>query len=211
MVARAWRDDRRRGGFSAPHAEDELPDAVVRMYRESLDEDGLDFLRRGPRNGAERPAYAQRVHPDAFRRAEHAGEGAQAALMRDGILDNRRHFVGPDAMVYQRGEATEEPLHASIRRGFETAVPGFQPTGFGQVLAELQGLSGGAGPDRLTGDPGEDQLLAQKGASSTEAEGPDWLEAGPLRAKQIEEWSRQAAPVTPRVWTRTIEWTCCDT
>ncbi len=170
---------------------DELPDAVVRMYGDSLDEDGLDFLRRGPRSARERLAYAQRVHPDASRTAELAGQGAQAALARDGILDGRRHFVGPDAMVYRRGEATEEPLHASIRRGFESAVPGFRQTGLGEALAETMALGGGGGADLLAGDTGGGD------PTSRVSTGPGWQpahEGGPLRMKEIALWSRHAAP-----------------
>lgn len=171
-----------RNGWRRNQAEDELPDTVVRMYRESLDDDGLDLLRRGPRNAAERLAYAQGVDPEAYRKAQPAAASAQAGFAQRGLLDGRQHFVGPDRNLYLRDEITTEPLHASIRRGFETAVPGFRRASFDEALAELQTPSGGGGSGRLTGDADEDEL------TTTEAVPAGWQTAypgGPLRMREI--------------------------
>lgn len=171
--------------------DDELPDAVVRMYRESLDEDGLDFLRRGPRTAAERLAYAQRVHPEAYRRAEPAPPSAQEAFAQWGALDGRRYFVGSDRNLYLRSEDTAEPLYSSIRRGFETAVPGFQPSRFDDALAEMDAPRSDTGEELLHGAVGSD-TLAPVTAAPTEWE--PLYESGPLRMKEIASWSQSAIP-----------------
>lgn len=191
MMAEPGRNGGARWNFAGPRADDELPDAVVRMYRESLDDDGLDFLRRGPRTAAEQLAYAQRVHPEAYRTAQRASSAAQAAFGRHEALDHRRYFVGPDRSVYLRDEAAAEPLHSSIRRGFETAVPGFRPASLNEALAEVKAPGGDRGADLQAGDTGGDAL-----APAT-ATAPGWgplYEAGPLRMKEIASWSRNATP-----------------
>jgi hypothetical protein len=67
---------RRVSGFnSAAEVDDHLRDDVVAMFRGSFDEDGLDFLKRGPRTAQERLAYAQRVRPDAHLTARPAPLG----------------------------------------------------------------------------------------------------------------------------------------
>ena len=177
--------------WSRTRDEDELPDAVVRMYRESLHEDGLDFLRRGPRTADERLAYVQRVHPEAHRTARPAPMSTQLAYLQSGLLDRERHFIGPDRNLYRRNEATVEPLHASIRRGFETAVPGYGSPNLGDGLAEAE----------ISGDS-ERQMESASGAGSDMPALPTvsasgWhpaYQAGPLHMKEIGYWSQNATP-----------------
>lgn len=146
------------------------------MYRESLDENGLDFLRRRPRTAGERLAFAQRVHPAAHRTARPAPVPAQAAFSQHGVLDPERHFVGPDRSLYLRDETVVEPLHAAIRRGFETAVPGYESQKLADALVEAE-------------MPGSDEQPETPSVGWHPAH-----HAGPLRAEEIAVWSRHATP-----------------
>jgi hypothetical protein len=104
-----------------------LPDDVIIMFQESFNPDGLDFLRRGPRTAAERLAYTQRVAPDAHLNAQPAPMDAQRRFADHGVVDQGRHFVGPDRVLYLRSPDSAEPEFFGARRGFETAVGGLGP------------------------------------------------------------------------------------
>lgn len=96
-----------------------VPRAAVAMYRDSLDEDGLDFLYHGPRTDAERLAYAQRVHPRAYERADPAPQHVQRMIRETGEIDRAGTFLGPNGVLYRRDPDSAEPTAARIRRGFE--------------------------------------------------------------------------------------------
>lgn len=82
----------------------------------------------------ERLAFAQRVHPAAYRTAERLSEHDQRLFRERGTLDERSTFVGPDGIVYRRGEDSGEGLAARIRRGLEKAVGGYGLRDFRSVL-----------------------------------------------------------------------------
>jgi hypothetical protein len=134
---------RRVSGFnSAAEVDDHLRDDVVAMFRGSFDEDGLDFLKRGPRTAQERLAYAQRVRPDAHLTARPAPLDVQRCFVDHGVIDQNRYFIGPDRAAYLRSHDSAEPGHAAMRRGFESTVGGFTPVSFDQALAEIDGATG---------------------------------------------------------------------
>lgn len=115
--------------------DDLLPESVINLYREQLDENGLDFLRRGPRSTAERLAFAQRVHPAAYQTAEPLSAQDQQRFKAHGLIDSHAAFVGPDGVVYRRDEDSREDLATRIRRGFETLVGGYDRPGLGELLS----------------------------------------------------------------------------
>ena len=116
--------------------DDLIPPAVLALYREALDADGLDFLTHGPRSLEERLAFAQRVHPQAHRTAEPLPEAEQRRFRERGAIDERSAFLGPDGIVYRRGEDSGEGLAARIRRGFENAVGGYERPNLVDILFE---------------------------------------------------------------------------
>lgn len=127
-----------------------LPDAVVNLFRESLDDEGLGFLKHGPRSSGERLAFAQRVHPDAHLSSSAASATEQSRFQESGTFDSNRYFVGPDRRVYLRGSGTKEPLAYRLRRGIESAVGGFQRPELAQIIeASLLGAQGGPGSARF--------------------------------------------------------------
>lgn len=115
---------------------DLLPPGVLALYRERLDADGLDFLKRGPRSPEEQLAFAQRVHPEAYRTAEPLPEREQRRFQERGEIEEHAAFVGPDGIVYQRDEDSGEGPAARIRRGFESAVGGYERPSLRQLFAE---------------------------------------------------------------------------
>jgi hypothetical protein len=117
--------------------DDLIPPAVLALYREALDADGLDFLTHGPRSPEERLAFAQRVHPQAHRAAEPLPEADQRRFRERGAVDEGSAFLGPDGIVYRRGEDSGEGLAARIRRGFENAVGGYERPNLQQLFAEI--------------------------------------------------------------------------
>ncbi|MGE0653038.1 MAG: hypothetical protein AB7P12_15015 [Alphaproteobacteria bacterium] len=151
----------RTPGFNpAADAQDDnhLPDDVVAMFRDSLDPNGLDFLKRGPRTPAERLAYAQRVGPEAHLSARPAPLDVQRRFTDQGIVDQNRYFVGPDRVAYLRGPESAEPAYFGTRRGFETAVGGFEPVEFEGALAEI-GNADASGTDQRRGIDGLDYAV----------------------------------------------------
>jgi hypothetical protein len=127
-----------------------LPDAVVNLFRDSLDDDGLGFLKHGPRSSREQLAFAQQVHPDAHLSALSAPATEQGRFQEGGAFDSNRHFVGPDQRLYLRSSGTEEPLAYSLRRGIENAVGGF-------ARPDLPKIIEAAYPETQAG-PGMEQL-----------------------------------------------------
>lgn len=130
----------RTPGFNpAAGSEDDnhLPDDVVAMFRDSFDEDGLDFVKRGPRTAEERLAYAQRVRADAHLAAQPAPVDVQRRFAHYGVIDRNRYFVGSDGNVYARDESSAELGPAAARRSFESAVGGFAPVSFEQALGDV--------------------------------------------------------------------------
>ena len=121
---------------------DLLSQSVINLYREQLDDDGLDFLKRGPRSMAERLAFAQRVHPAAYRTAKRLSEDDQRRFKAYGEIESYAAFVGPDGVVYRRNEDSEESLAARIRRGFETAVGGYDRSDPVRLLAAGRPVTG---------------------------------------------------------------------
>jgi hypothetical protein len=118
-------------------ADDELnnlPASVVNLYRDSLDEKGPDFLRRGPRSFEEQLAFAQQVRPDGHRNAPIASDEDQwrFRLWRD--VDWARSFVGPDGIVCSRDLIAEEKPEARIRRLYEHAIGGLGPPSLDELL-----------------------------------------------------------------------------
>lgn len=132
---------------------DHLSDDVVAMFRESFDEDGLDFLKRGPRTAQERLAYAQRVRPDAHLTAPPASTHMQRRFADHGVIDRERYFVGPNGFAYLRSDDSAEVGPAVTRRSFESAVGGFAPVSFEQAVANL-GISSTIKPGEPSGDDG---------------------------------------------------------
>ena len=126
---------------------DHLRDDVVAMFRGSFDEDGLDFLKRGPRAAQERLAYAQRVRPDAHLTSQAAPSDVQRRFADHGVIDRNRYFIGPDRVVYLRGDDSAELGAAATRRGFESVVGGFAPVSFEQAMAGFgSATEAGTGP-----------------------------------------------------------------
>lgn len=127
-----------------------LPDAVVNSFRESLDREGLDFLKHGPRTPAERLAFAQRVHPGAHMSARLAPDATRNRVRETGGFDWTRYFVGPDGRLYLRDEAAAEPLAYRLRRGMEDAVGGFDRSATGRVIeAAFPASESGASSEML--------------------------------------------------------------
>ncbi|WP_162913285.1 peptidoglycan DD-metalloendopeptidase family protein [Rhodospirillaceae bacterium SYSU D60014] len=116
--------------------DDLLPQSVINLYREQLDEDELDFLKRGPRSPAEHLAFVQRVHPAAHQTAEPASEPEQRLFRERRMLDEHSTLVGPDGIVYRRGEDSGEGLAARIRRGLENAVGSYKRLELTSVLRQ---------------------------------------------------------------------------
>jgi hypothetical protein len=114
--------------------DNELPDSVVNSFRESLDGEGLRFLRHGPRTPAEQLAFAQRIAPDAHQDAASASDTEQTRFRQRGSFDRVRHFVGPDGGLYRRSEATAEPRAYRLRRGIENAVGGYDRSDVRTIL-----------------------------------------------------------------------------
>lgn len=127
-----------------------LPDAVVNLFRESLDDEGLGFLKHGPRSPLERLAFAQRVNPHAHLSSSPAPATEQGRFRGSGAFDSNRHFVGPDRRVYLRNGGTDEPLAYSLRRGIENAAGGFGQPELPEIIeASFRKTQGGAGTDQL--------------------------------------------------------------
>lgn len=128
---------RKRGATPSSGGADSstLPDAVVNAFRESLDDDGLRFLKRGPRSFAEQLASIQRVDPNAHLFASLAPASAYDRYRTGGAFDADRYFVGPDNELYQRDARSPEPLAYRLRRGIEDAVGGYNRPDVGQLVA----------------------------------------------------------------------------
>lgn len=127
-----------------------LPDAVVNSFRESLDREGLDFVKHGPRTPTERLAFAQRVHSGAHMSARLASDTTRNRVRETGGFDSAMHFVGPDGRLYLRDEAADEPLAYRLRRGMEDAVGGFDRPATGRVIeAAFPASESGASSEML--------------------------------------------------------------
>ncbi|WP_162913287.1 hypothetical protein [Rhodospirillaceae bacterium SYSU D60014] len=154
--------------------DDLLPQSVVKLYREQLDDDGLDFLKRGPRSTAERLAFAQRVHPAAYRTAERLSEDDQRRFEAHGEIDSYAAFVGPDGVVYRRNGDSDESLAARIRRGFETAVGGYDRSDPVRLLAAGRPVTS-VSEDRSVAQGADDGQPVRSDREST-ADRREWRE-----------------------------------
>jgi soluble lytic murein transglycosylase-like protein len=115
-----------------------LPDLVVNAFREALDADGLRFLKHGSRTQAEQLAFAQDVHPDGHLSSAPAPVREQRRFEEDGTFDQARYFVGPDRILYERGDASAAPLAFRLRRGIENAVGGYDHLDVRKTLAAAE-------------------------------------------------------------------------
>jgi hypothetical protein len=152
---------------SQMHESNILPDSVVGMFRDSLDDDGLRFLKYGPRSSLEQLAFAQQIHPDAYLSASSAPQSDQSQFQQDRTFDKNRQFVGPDQRLCLRSSGTEEPLAHSLRRGIENAVGGDERPEFLQIAeASIPETQSGVGIDQL-----EERRRAQVWPGTTPATG----------------------------------------
>ena len=114
-----------------------IPTSVINLYRESLDDAGLSFLRHGPQSFDEQLAYAQQVRPDAYRRTLPAPPAAQERFRQWRDVDWDNSFVGPDGIVYRRSLFGEEQPAARIRRAYENTVGGYEHPSLDKLLQQM--------------------------------------------------------------------------
>jgi hypothetical protein len=115
-----------------------LPASVINQYRDGLDQEGQDFLRRGPRSFEEQLAYAQQVRPSAFQNATPASMDDQLRFWRGRDVDWAGNFVGPNGVVYIRDDwMNVEKPEARIFRAYENMVGGFKRPKLDDLLNQL--------------------------------------------------------------------------
>jgi hypothetical protein len=163
-----------------------LPESVINLYRERLDQEGQDFLARGPRTFEEQFAYAQQVRPNAHENSTPASPEVQLRFRQWRHVDWANNFVGPDGIVYVRDRwMGEEKPEARIFRGYESAVGGFKRPKLDDLLDRFDL------PDRLEG------LSPETQAKIRDVEGFD----RPRSADQAawRDWAHEQG-VNPDTW-----------
>lgn len=162
-----------------------LPESVINLYREKLDQAGQDYLAHGPRTFEEQLAYAQQVLPNAYRRTPRASDEDQLRFRQSRYVDWANHFVGPDGFIYVRdGWLGEEKPEARIFRAYEKMVGGFKRPKLDDLLAEFDL------PDPLEG------ISPETKAKLAEVEPPISADEAAWRA-----WARKQE-VNPDTWFR---------
>jgi hypothetical protein len=115
-----------------------LPARVINQYRERLDQEGLDYLARGPRTFEEQLAYAQWVRPSAHHNSRAAPPEDQLRFRQWRNVDWANNFVGPDGIVYVRDHVVgEEKPEARIFRAYENMVGGFKRPKLDDLLGQF--------------------------------------------------------------------------
>lgn len=115
-----------------------LPASVINQYREKLDQEGQEFLARGPRSFEEQLAYAQQVRPNAYENATPASMDDQLRFWQSRDVDWARNFVGPNGVVYVRDDLMNvEKPEARIFRAYENMVGGFKRPKLDDLLGKF--------------------------------------------------------------------------